>query len=52
MMQTMRAALGGTSRARGPRQYAGMARQAVGFAIVASGLAVLVAQALQRALAG
>jgi hypothetical protein len=52
MMQMMMATLGGTSRARSAQQYAVMARKAVGFAIVASGLAVIVAQALQHALAG
>ncbi|MFM0174533.1 hypothetical protein [Paraburkholderia sediminicola] len=52
MMQMMMATLGGTSRARSAQQYAVMARKAVGFAIVASGFAVIVAQALQHALAG
>ncbi|WNC89307.1 hypothetical protein RI103_16735 [Paraburkholderia sp. FT54] len=49
MMQMMMAALGGTSATRSARQYALMARKAMGFAIVASGLAVIAAQALQHA---
>ena len=53
MIQTMFAARGGSTAARGAqRQQAFMLRKAVGFAIVASGLAVLVAQALQHALGG
>ncbi|WP_167397510.1 hypothetical protein [Paraburkholderia aromaticivorans] len=53
MMQMMMATLGGTSAARGAQQqYAWMARKAVGFAILTSGLAVLAAQALQHALGG
>ncbi|MFM0222910.1 hypothetical protein [Paraburkholderia dipogonis] len=52
MTQMMIAALGGTSRTRSAQQYALMARRAVGFAIVASGFAVIVAQALQHALRG
>lgn len=52
MRQMMMATLGGTSRTRSAPQYAWMARKAVGLAIVASGLAVMVAQALQHALGG
>lgn len=53
MMQMMMATLGNTSAARGAQQhYALMARKAVGFAIVTSGLAVIAAQALQHALGG
>ena len=53
MMKTIFAAPGGSPAARGAqRQQAFMLRKAVGFAIVASGLAVLVTQALQHALSG
>ena len=53
MMQMMMATLGNTSAARGAQQhYALMARKAVGFAIVTSGLAVIAAQTLQHALGG
>jgi hypothetical protein len=52
MMQMMMATIGGTSAARAARaQQALMLRKVVGFAIVSSGLAVIVAQALQHALA-
>ncbi|MFM0143117.1 hypothetical protein [Paraburkholderia sp. RL18-085-BIA-A] len=53
MIQTMIAAPGGSRAARGAQgQQTFMLRKAVGFAIVASGLAVLVVQALQHALGG
>ena len=53
MIQTIFAAPGGSTAARGAqRQQAFMLRQAVGFAIVASGMVVLVTQALQHALGG
>ncbi|WP_341313197.1 hypothetical protein WN982_17620 [Paraburkholderia sp. IMGN_8] len=52
MIQMMISTIGGSVVARRARQQqqALMLRRAVGFAIVASGLAVIVAQALQRAL--
>ncbi|ASL43500.1 hypothetical protein bAD24_I08415 [Burkholderia sp. AD24] len=57
MIQMMMATLGGSPAARGAQrqqalQQAVMLRRALGFAIVSSGLAVLVAQALQHALGG
>lgn len=53
MIQMMLAAVGEAPAARATRrQYAGMARKAVGLGIVASGLAVIAAQALQHALGG
>ncbi|WP_188130944.1 hypothetical protein [Paraburkholderia panacisoli] len=53
MIQTILASPGGPTAARGAqRQQAFMLRKAVGFAIVASGVAVLVTQALQHALGG
>ncbi|MFB9122769.1 hypothetical protein ACFFYR_05755 [Paraburkholderia dipogonis] len=52
MMQMMMATLGGTSAANSAQRHALMARRAVGFAIFASGLAVIAAQALQHALGG
>ena len=53
MIQMMMATLGDAPAARGvQRQRAFRVRRAVGFAIVASGLAVLVAQALQHTLGG
>jgi len=52
MMQMMMATLGGTSAASSAQRHALMARRAVGFAIFASGVAVIVAQALQHALGG
>ncbi|RDK00629.1 hypothetical protein DLM46_21860 [Paraburkholderia lacunae] len=52
MIQTMMSTIGGTVAARRAQhqQQAAMLRRAVGFAIVTSGLAVIVAQALQHAL--
>jgi hypothetical protein len=51
MMQMMMSAIGGSSATRGAQQrQALMLRKLVGFAIVSSGLAVIVAQALQHAL--
>lgn len=55
MIQMMMATIGGSSAARGAHQQqavqqALMLRRALGFAIVSSGLAVIVAQALQHAL--
>jgi hypothetical protein len=53
MIQTMFAVRGGSPTAGGAqRQQAFIVRQALGLAIVASGFAVLVAQALQHALSG
>jgi len=53
MIQTMLATIGDAPAARAARQqYAGMARKAVGLAIVASGFAVIATQALQHALGG
>ncbi|WCM20384.1 hypothetical protein NDK50_02600 [Paraburkholderia bryophila] len=57
MIQMMMATLGGSPAACGGQrqqalQQAVMLRRALGFAIVSSGLAVLVAQALQHALGG
>lgn len=53
MIQMMMATIGGSPAARGAqRQQAYMLRKAVGFAIVTSGLAVIVAQALQHMLGG
>ena len=53
MRQMMMATIGGSPAARSAqRQQAHMLRKAVGFAIVASGLAVIVAQALQHTLGG
>jgi len=57
MIQMMMATIGGSPAARGGQrqqavQQAAMLRRALGFAIVSSGLAVLVSQALQRALGG
>ncbi|HYS65438.1 MAG TPA: hypothetical protein VEN30_16745 [Paraburkholderia sp.] len=53
MIQMMMATIGGTPAARGAQQrQAVMMRKAMGFAIVTSGLAVIVAQALQHALGG
>ncbi|MFM0061256.1 hypothetical protein PQR64_37205 [Paraburkholderia phytofirmans] len=51
MMQMMMATLGGAS-ANNAQAHALMARRATGFAIFASGVAVIVAQALQHALGG
>lgn len=51
MMQMMMSAIGGSSATRGAQQrQALMLRKLVGFAIVSSGLAVIVAQAVQHAL--
>ncbi len=51
MIQMMLATIGEAPAARAARQqYAGMARKAVGLAIVTSGLAVIAAQAFQHAL--
>ena len=51
MIQMMMSAIGGSSATRGAQQQqAWMLRKVVGFAIVSSGLAVIVAQALQHAL--
>jgi hypothetical protein len=52
MTQMMIAALGGASAANSAQRHALLARRAVGFAIFASGVAVIVAQALQHALGG
>ncbi|RAS22898.1 hypothetical protein [Paraburkholderia bryophila] len=57
MIQMMMATIGGSPAARGGQrqqavQQAAMLRRALGFAIVSSGLAVLVSQALQHALGG
>ncbi|WP_176060000.1 hypothetical protein [Paraburkholderia sp. BCC1876] len=57
MIQMMLATIGGSAAARGAQQQqalqqAVMLRRAMGFAIVSSGLAVIVAQALQHALGG
>ena len=53
MLQPLFAARGGSPTPRGAqRQHVFRVRQALGFAIVAGGLAVLVAQALQHALGG
>jgi hypothetical protein len=53
MIETIFAARGGSPTARGAqRQQVFTVRQALGFAIVAGGLAVPVAQALQHALGG
>ncbi|MFL9908062.1 hypothetical protein [Paraburkholderia sp. RL17-337-BIB-A] len=51
MIQMMMSTIGGSPAARSARQQqALMLRKAVGLAIVSSGLAVIVAQALQHAL--
>ncbi|CAB3781354.1 hypothetical protein LMG28614_01233 [Paraburkholderia ultramafica] len=51
MIQMMMATIGGSPAARGAqRQQAFLLRKAVGFAIVTSGLAVIVVQALQHTL--
>ncbi|MFM0078615.1 hypothetical protein P0D72_06950 [Paraburkholderia sediminicola] len=51
MIQMMMSTIGGSSAARGKQwQYVLMLRKAVGFAIVTSGLVVIVAQAVQHAL--
>ncbi|AXL52745.1 hypothetical protein DSC91_005884 [Paraburkholderia caffeinilytica] len=53
MIQMMMSTIGGSSAARGThRHHASMLRKAVGFAIVLSGLVVIVAQAVQHALGG
>ncbi|MFM0036289.1 hypothetical protein PQQ53_17115 [Paraburkholderia strydomiana] len=57
MIQTMMATPGGSPAARGVQRQqtltrASSVRKATGFAIVASGWAVLVAQALQHMLGG
>ena len=53
MIQMMMATIGGAPSARAvQRQRAFMLRKAVGFAIATSGLAVIVAQALQHTLGG
>jgi hypothetical protein len=57
MIQMMMATLGGSPAARGAQRQQTLrrafdARKAAGFAIVASGWAVLVAQALQHTLGG
>ncbi|WP_186307963.1 hypothetical protein [Paraburkholderia sp. BCC1884] len=53
MIQMMMATIGGASAARaGQQQRALMLRKTVGFAIATSGLAVIVAQALQHTLGG
>lgn len=53
MIQMMMATLGGSPAARGAqRQQAFRMRKAMGFVIVASGWAVIVAQALQHTLGG
>jgi hypothetical protein len=53
MFGMMKSTAGGTPAARrAQQQQALMMRKAVGFAIVSSGLAVIVAQALQHAFAG
>ncbi|TDY25282.1 hypothetical protein B0G81_5740 [Paraburkholderia sp. BL6665CI2N2] len=52
MMQMMTTMAGGTSAANSAQRHAWVARRAVGFAIFASGVAVIVAQALQHALGG
>ncbi len=51
MIQMMMSAIGGSSATRGAQQQQALTlRKLVGFAIVSSGLAVIVAQALQHAL--
>jgi hypothetical protein len=53
MIQMMMSTIGGSSAERGAQQrQAVMLRKLVGFAIVTSGLAVIVAQALQHTLGG
>lgn len=53
MIQMMMATIGGASTANtAQRQHVLMLRKTVGFAIASSGLAVIVAQALQHALGG
>jgi hypothetical protein len=53
MIQMMMATIGGSPAARATQQQqAFMLRKSVGFAIVTSGLAVIVAQALQHTLGG
>ncbi len=53
MIRMMMATIGGSTAARGAQQQqASMLRKIVGFAIVTSGLAVIVAQALQHASGG
>ncbi|MFM0733238.1 hypothetical protein PQQ52_22445 [Paraburkholderia sediminicola] len=50
MIQMMMSTIGGSAAARGAQQrQALMLRKIVGFAIVSSGLVVIVAQALQHA---
>ncbi|MGF6903386.1 hypothetical protein [Paraburkholderia phytofirmans] len=51
MIQLMMSTIGGSSAVRGAQQQrAFLLRKLVGFAIVASGLAVIVVQAVQHAL--
>ncbi|CAB3639438.1 hypothetical protein [Paraburkholderia rhynchosiae] len=53
MIEMMKATAGGSRAARrAQQQHALMLRQAVGFAIVTSGLVVVAAQALQHAIGG
>jgi hypothetical protein len=53
MIQMMMATMGGTPAARNAqKQHASMLRKAVGFAIVASGFAVIAGEALQRVFGG
>jgi hypothetical protein len=53
MIGTMKATVGGTFAAhRAQQQSMSIMRKAVGFAIVTSGFAVIVAQALQHAFGG
>ncbi|CAE6776276.1 hypothetical protein [Paraburkholderia domus] len=49
MIQMMMSTIGGSSATRGVQRQALMLRKFVGFAMVSSGLAVIVAHALQHA---
>jgi hypothetical protein len=52
MIQMMMATIGAPAARGAQRRHSLTVRQALGFAIVASGLAVVVVQALQHALGG